>query len=399
MVNIDNLQNKSEFSGVDVFLHLGAAYRTVRFGLVTNHAATTANYMPSRKALREAGLNLIKLFSPEHGLDAVGEDGRPMKNGIDALTGIPIVSLYGDKLQPSSGDLADIDAVLLDLPDIGCRFYTYLWTLTYVMEACEKNNKLLIVLDRPNPISGDLKRAEGPMLDEVFCSSFIGRWNIPLRHSCTFGELATYWQQERMPDLKLEVIRCEGWDRFSMQSFFGRSFVPTSPAMVSHEAALLYPGLGLLEATNISDGRGTATPFRIAGAPWIEAIELAEAYNKLAIPGLILRAITFLPLEGKYHDEPCEGVMFHVTDPVIFKPVFAALVFIKLVKDLFPQSFSWATYPTHVNPTGDKHLDRLLGIRDAESLFNIQPDEFLETVLSLLAVEEWGERMKLYQLY
>lgn len=385
--------------GVDIFLGKVSAYSGLRFGFVTNHAATTSHYQPSREALLAAGFQMIRLFSPEHGLDTIGEDGKRMRNGMDELTGLPVISLYGDKLRPAWEDIEDLDAIVLDLPDIGCRFYTYLWTLTYVMEACNQYQKPLIILDRPNPVSGSLALAEGPMLDETSCSSFIGRWNIPLRHSCTLGELASYWQVDRMPTLQLEVIRNEGWNRAYFHHHWQQSFVPTSPAMTSQGAALLYPGLGLLEATNISEGRGSATPFRIAGAPWFTTKKLVQAFNALALPGLVLRAITFTPVTGKYKDELCQGIMFHVTDPVIFKPVFSALLFIKMVREMHADHFQWATYPTHVNPTGENHLDLLLGIPNAAALFDQPWESFHEFIPSLLNVEAWRDRIRPYLLY
>lgn len=385
--------------GVDIFLEKFYTYSNMRFGFVTNHAATTSLYQPSREALLSAGFKILRLFSPEHGLDTIGEDGKPMRNGTDEQTGLPVVSLYGDKLGPALEDIEDLDGILLDLPDVGCRFYTYLWTLTYVMEACNQGKKRLIVLDRPNPVSGSLLLAEGPMLDETWCSSFIGRWNMPLRHCCTLGELATYWKSEKFPDLPLEVIRSEGWQRSSFQQDWQQSFVPTSPAMTSLEAVLLYPGLGLLEATNISEGRGTATPFRIAGAPWLKTKILVEHFNRLSVPGLVLRNITFTPTAGKYRDELCHGVMFHVTDREIFKPVFAALLFIKMVKDIHPDDFQWAPYPTHVNPTGEKHLDLLTGIPNAALLFEKPWEIFNEIILPLLSVEAWNDRIKPYLFY
>src|SRR5690606_8412023 len=146
-----------------------------------------------RKALQDAGFQLVKLFSPEHGLLAVGADGVAQADFVDPLTGLPVVSLYGSKMAPEPQDLESLDAVLFDIPDVGCRFYTYLWTLSYVMEGCARARIPLFVLDRPNPLGGDLSQAEGPMLDEAHCSSFIGRWSIPIRHSCTLGELALYF--------------------------------------------------------------------------------------------------------------------------------------------------------------------------------------------------------------
>lgn len=385
--------------GIDVFLEQVRHYRHRRFALVTNQAATTSTYRPARSALLLAGFPIIKLFSPEHGLNAIGEDGKPMPNGIDTLTGLPITSLYGAKLQPAAEDLADVDAVIFDLPDIGCRFYTYLWTLTHLMEACVLHQKPLILLDRPNPISGRMALVEGPMLDEATCSSFIGRWCMPLRHSCTFGELATYWQQTRLPVLALTVVKAEGWQRAHFSRDWQPSFVPTSPAMVSAEAALLYPGLGLLEATNMSEGRGTATPFRIAGAPWLDGSELVAAFAALSLPGILTRAITFTPDSGKYAGQLCQGVMFHVVDQSRFNPVLLGVLFIRLVRDQYPDQFRWAPYPTHVNPTGEQHINKLLGIPNAGQLFDQPLPEFIKTSHRLLTCDAWIADIKPYLLY
>ncbi|WP_080057837.1 exo-beta-N-acetylmuramidase NamZ family protein [Spirosoma aerolatum] len=385
--------------GIDRFLEQAVNFQQQRIALVTNQAATTASYIPSRHALLTAGFPVTKLFSPEHGLDSIGEDGRPMPNGTDPLTGLPIVSLYGTKLQPSADDLADIDVVIVDLPDIGCRFYTYLWTLTHVMEACSHYDKPLILLDRPNPLSGRIDQVEGPILDESTCSSFIGRWAIPLRHACTFGELARYWQHQRFSNLSVTVVKAEGWHRTYFSRDWQPSFVPTSPAMVNSESAVLYPGLGLLEATNLSEGRGTATPFQLAGAPWLDAYTLTNQFNAMAVPGIIARALTFTPQSGKYAGELCQGVMFHITDATVFKAVLSGMLFIKLVYDFHPDEFSWAPYPTYVNPTGNQHLDKLLGIPDSEALFEQPFDSFLQTSQTVTDCRRWEEMIKPYLLY
>ena len=193
--------------GIDILLKQNPSWKKKRIGLVTNHAATTNKLIPSRKALLDKGFNIIKLFSPEHGLDVKGADGAKMKDGIDTLTNLPVISLYNRKLAPGKKDLMDIDIILFDIPDIGCRCYTYLWTMTYVAEACAKHKKKLIILDRPNPVSGNLQLAEGPILDEKKCASFIGRWDIPLRHSCTLGELALYFNQSKNIHADIEIIK------------------------------------------------------------------------------------------------------------------------------------------------------------------------------------------------
>jgi len=184
-------------SGIDLLLASPPAWKGKRIGLVTNHAAVTSGFQSVRMALLQKGFNLVKLFSPEHGLDTSGADGQLMHDGLDKLTGLPIISLYSHKVAPTREDLEDTDVLLFDIPDVGARFYTYLWTMTHVMEACAAHQKMFVLADRPNPLSGNLHLAEGPMLEEANCHSFIGRWSIPVRHSCTLGELANYFNVDR----------------------------------------------------------------------------------------------------------------------------------------------------------------------------------------------------------
>lgn len=385
--------------GIDQFLSRSGSYDDSRFAMVTNHAATTVSYVPSRQALLDRGLRIVRLFSPEHGLDAVGPDGHRMPDDTDPLTHRPVVSLYGQKFAPGEGDLCDVDAVLFDLPDIGCRCYTYLWTLAHVMEACERWDTPLIVLDRPNPVSGLMALAEGPLLDERHCSSFIGRWSIPLRHSCTFGELASFWRATRMPSLDLEVVSVAGWRRSMSHPAQKSSFIPTSPAITNFEACLLYSGLCLLEATNLSEGRGTPLSFRIAGAPWLDSIAVTAALNQSGIGGAAARHITFVPETGKYRGTHCNGIMLHVEDVAVFRPVSAALKIIWQVRQKHPDCFEWANYPTHANPTGEAHLDKLLGIRNSKRLFDQPRTDFMRSIESLLDVSAWRETIRPHLLY
>ncbi|GAB3508307.1 exo-beta-N-acetylmuramidase NamZ family protein [Emticicia fontis] len=382
--------------GIDILLRQNPHWKSKNIGLVTNHAATTNNLQPSRQALLENGFNIVKLFSPEHGLDTTGADGAKMYDSIDPLTQLPVISLYGEKLIANEQDLADIDILLFDIPDIGCRFYTYLWTLSYVLEACGKFNKCLIIADRPNPISANLDRAEGVMLDESHCSSFIGRWGIPLRHSCTLGELAMYFNESKGINANIEVIRCENWQRNTYQPDWEIPFVPTSPAMRGFQSSLLYPGLGLLEATNISEGRGTEMPFTIIGAPWLNNNLLSE---KLFNSKLEMQPITFVPTESKYESEVCSGINFHVKDFAGFNTLINGLMLIKLIKDQHPEYFAWKPYPTNVNPTGTKHLDLLLGIPYSESLFELPLKDFEEEIKSITLAKNWKGNIQPYLLY
>ena len=253
--------------GIDKLLDQADKFRKRRLALVTNDAATTSTGILSRVTLLKSNFHLVKLFSPEHGLTAQGEDGIFQINSMDHITGLPVVSLYGDRLKPSGQDLVDVDAVLFDIPDVGCRFYTYLWTMTYIMESCAEFNKPLFILDRPNPASGDLNLAEGPMLDEPNCSSFIGRWSIPIRHSCSLGELANYFAATRINGLSLQIIKVQNWSRKEAAGNAKWLFVSPSPAIRDADTALLYPGIGLLEGINVNEGRGTQYPFKILGAP------------------------------------------------------------------------------------------------------------------------------------
>ena len=382
--------------GIDIILQKPPLWKNKRLALVTNHAATTNTLQPSRQALLAKEFNVIKLFSPEHGLDIKGADGAKMYDGIDSLTQLPVISLYSHKLQPTYEDLNDIDIVLFDIPDIGCRFYTYLWTLTYILEACATHKKPLIILDRPNPLSGNIEHAEGPMLDEKHCSSFIGRWDIPLKHSCTLGELALYFNISRQINTDIEVIKCQHWQRNDFQPQWEIDFVPTSPAMQTFDSALLYPGLGLLEATNISEGRGTDFPFTIIGAPWLNNNLLIE---KLSNAMLTAEPVDFVPTESKYEGQLCKGIQLNVTDKSNFQSVSNGLLIIKWIKDLHPAYFEWKPYPTNVNPTGKQHLDKLLGIDNSEEIFNLSLNEFIAKMQILTHIPHWKQNVQPFLLY
>jgi len=391
-------------SGIDVLLAEPPAWQHQRIAMVTNHAATTQHFQTTRLALLQAGFNIVQLFSPEHGLDATGADGRIMPDGMDALTGLPVTSLYGSRLGPSREDLAGIELVLFDMPDIGCRFYTYLWTMTYVMEACAACAIPLVVADRPNPLSGNLLLAEGPLLNEAHCSSFIGRWNMPVRHSCTLGELALYFNASRKIGCTVEVIACTGWRRSMFFTDYGHSFVPCSPAITGFEPALLYPGLCFLEATNISEGRGTATPFRVAGAPWMQSAQTAALFNSMVATndgpaGVYARPVVFTPVEGKYAARECKGVMLHISDPASFRSVRTGWLLLWLIKDLHPGLFEWAPYPTHVNRTGVDHLDLLAGMRGTEPLFASGLSDFRQEAEKWLSAGEWQESTWPFLIY
>jgi uncharacterized protein YbbC (DUF1343 family) len=379
--------------GIDHFLQQNK-FKDLRFALVTNNAATTSSGESSRVALVKAGFNIIKLFSPEHGLTTQGEDGAYQKNIIDPITNLPVISLYGDNLEPTENDLSDIDAIVYDIPDIGCRFYTYLWTMSYVMEACATFKKQFIILDRPNPISGNLNLAEGPMLDEENCSSFIGRWDIPIRHSSTLGELANYFASTRINDLDLQIIKTQNWKREQSAKEAEWYFIPPSPAITDIEIALLYPGMGLLEGINVNEGRGTKTPFKIFGAPWINASQLQKAFLSLQLPGIGCESFVYTPTVGLYANEHCNGLKLFVTDIFSFRPVQTGLKLIHLITSLYTDHCQERLYSTRANRTGKGHLDKLTGVY--HSFKKIKNGVLPETGL---ADSTWKELIQPFLLY
>lgn len=379
--------------GVDNFLKQVQDYKGKRLALVTNNAAVTSRGTSSRLALIEKGFNITKLFSPEHGLSTLGADGAFMNSGFDPVTGLPVISLYGDHLFPTAKELEDVDVVLYDIPDVGCRFYTYLWTMTYVMETCAAVGIPFILLDKPNPISGNLDLAEGPMLDEENTSSFLGRWSIPIRHCCTYGELASYFAAKKLKNLKLTIIPVSNWERNATEPAWGWNFTQTSPAIVTSSVALVYPATCFLEGVNVNEGRGTDTPFSICGSPWINPEELALQFNSLNQKGVFATAAKYIPVDGLYAGKECNGIKLFVTDTSAFRPVATGVELLKLLYRLYPNRLQERLYKTRANPSGEGHLDTLLGVKNAFS--KIKAGE----AFKLDIANEWRSLIYPYLLY
>lgn len=383
--------------GIDRILENEPNWKSDRIAMLTNDAARTNKGIMSRWALKEAGFNLTRLFSPEHGIKAMGEDGAPMINGLDEVTGLPIVSLYGEKFMPTADDLMEIDIMLFDIPDAGTRFYTYLWSMTYWIEAAALHNKQVIILDRPNPLSGDLTLSEGPMLDDAL-SSFIGRLNIPVKHQCTLGELAMYFNATQNWNANITVIQCEGWNRTTQFYNWHLPWVNPSPALQNIEATILYPGLCFFEATNVSVGRGSPYSFEWIGAEWFNTVAL-----QMICHNLMEEAIKVEPLHLSIHTNgnqvQTNGIRIKVIEPSYYDALFNGLFLLKLIKDLHPQDFKWMPYPTMANPSGKNHLSLLLGIRDAESIFDLPLQQWLQKIGSILKVDRWSKDIEPYLLY
>ncbi len=372
---------------------LGAA-RAV--GLVTNDAARLAAdaHRHSRVALGQAGVPLVRLFGPEHGLEATAADGAAVHDAIDARTGLPVVSLYGERLRPSREQLAGLDLLLFDIPDVGARFYSYAWTLFETLAACADAQLPLCVLDRPNPLGGVLSDAEGPMLD-LSLASFVGGDAIPIRHSLTLGELARLWQRERWPRAELRVVACDGWTREAMWPETSLPWVPTSPAMPTFASALTYPGLCLFEGTNLSVGRGTDAPFQHVGAPWLDADAVLAWLERARLPGVRFAHDAFVPDLAPHEGERCQGVQLIVTDARAFRPVSTGLWLLSAVAASHHGKLAWARYPSAANPTGDGHLDRLTGRRTVREQLDMEPGAVgAETVATWTDAVGWAARVR-----
>ncbi len=369
------------------------------YGLVTNDSAVNKSGMPVKQALLKAGYRITRLFSPEHGLQARGVDGAAQPDRTDPGSGIPVTSLYGDRLEPPPETRSGLDAILFDLPNAGVRFYTYLWTMSYMMEWCDKEGLPLIILDRPNPLGADLSRAEGPMITPGYYS-FIGRWNIPIRFSLTMGELALLLKYEMgLEKLSLQIIKTEGWNRMDTILDWRYPFKPPSPALLSPTSYLTYPCLCFLEATNVSVDRGGPGSFEVAHAPWIRAEELTDAFNLYTPPGMEALPYRCVEPQGQYPGLSGEGLRLRVTDPAVFRPVKTGMILLALLRTSYPDHFSWVPYPTLVNPSGARHFELLSGGEGLKSWLENEPLRHLDELDDLLAVPSWAERVEAFLLY
>ena len=385
--------------GIDRLLNEKTQDTSLSYGLVTNESSVNRSGIPVIKALIEAGYRITRLFSPEHGLQARGEDGAPQSDGLYPHTGIPVTSLYGNQLKPLGKSASFLDAILLDLPNSGVRFYTYLWTMSYVMEWCAEEGLPIIILDRPNPLGAKLSRAEGPIM-EADHYSFTGRWNIPVRFCLTLGELALLLKREMgLETVSLQIVKAEGWDRMDTILDWQYPFRPPSPAILEPSTFFTYPALCFLEATNISVGRGGPDSFEVAYAPWIQGKDFAKAFNQYALEGIQALPYRCIPKQGKYKELTCEGIRLRVTDHAVYCPVKTGMILLALLKTKYPIYFEWRPYPTLVNPSGDRHFELLTGSGRLKSWLEKDPLNCLDDLEDLLAGPGWAERVKDILLY
>ena len=320
-------------TGFDVLQRNGFAQLSGRrVGLITNHTGINRHGESIAKLLQESKeVELVALFSPEHGFAGTLDQAK-ISDARDNATGLKVFSLYGKTRTPTPESLSGIDTLVFDIQDIGTRFYTYISTMGGAMRAAAEHGVRFVVLDRPNPIGGTV--VQGPVLDKG-SESFVGFHPIAVRHGMTTGELATMFREELELDLELTVIRMEGWERGMMFDETGLLWVNPSPNMRSLTQAILYPGIGLLETTNLSVGRGTDTPFEVVGAPWIDSVTLARELNASDVAGVRFVPIRFTPESSKYEGEPCGGVNAIVTDRQVFDPVRSGLTLAITLRRLY----------------------------------------------------------------
>jgi uncharacterized protein YbbC (DUF1343 family) len=336
--------------GIEVLLADSAhLLRGGRVGLVTNQAGVDAAGTSGVTRLREAGANLVALFSPEHGFRGAAEPGVAVASTVDSATGLPIYSLYGRITAPTPTMLQGVDLILVDLQDAGARYYTYLATTVEVMRAAGQRGIPVIVLDRPNPIGGAV---QGNVLDPAYATN-VGRIAVPMRHGLTIAELARL----AAADLGLPppaVVPLAGWDRDQAFDATGLPFVPPSPNLRSLEALFHYPGLCLFEGTALSVGRGSEAPFEQIGAPWLDTAAVLSRVRAAGLPGVRFRAVTFTPRapgDGRFPDSLLAGIRLSVTDRATYDPTRTAIHLLAAVQAIHPERIGWIP----------AHFDRLAG--------------------------------------
>ena len=340
-----------------------------RIGLITNQTGRDRRGESTVDVLHDApGVKLVAIFVPEHGLRGTVKDGKAIRDGRDDQTGLPVYSLYGKTQRPTPEMLDGLDAIVFDLQDIGTRFYTYTTTLAYAMEEAAKRNIEFIVLDRPNPITGAV--VEGEPLDPSI-RDFTAYLRVPVRHGFTVGEIADWYNRTSGLNAKLTVVKLGGWERTMWWDQTGLKFVPTSPNIRNLRAALLYPGVGCFEATNVSVGRGTKTPFEVFGAPWIDGKVLAERLNFLMPAGIEVEDTEFTPNDDRYKGQLCKGVRIKVTDRDAARPFDFFIQAFATLSDLYPDQFK-PRWEEIARVTGSNTLKTMLDQRQsAEAILEI----------------------------
>ena len=333
-------------TGLDVLLADLTPIKGRKVGLVTNQSAVTGNLRHGAIALHESSeCDLVRLFGPEHGIWGEAQDMDHVDSALDPATGLPVHSLYGrtkEDLTPPMDLLMDLDVLVIDLQDVGSRYYTFIYTMALCMQVAGHVGVPVVVLDRPNPING--VQVEGNLHEPGF-HSFVGMFPLPVRHALTIGELARYFNVRFTLHCDVTVIPMQGWQRSMFWDETGLPWVIPSPNMPTPLTAIVYPGMCLIEGTNLSEGRGTTKPFELFGAPWLDSFALAARLNSVDLPGVRFRPHSFKPTNQKHAGEICGGVQLHVTDRHTFEPYRTGLWCVKIARELDEHNFDWRREP------------------------------------------------------
>lgn len=365
--------------GISVLLHDRMdLIRGKNVGLISNPTGVDRQLVSDVDLLERApGVHLVALFGPEHGFRGAHQAGSGVGAEHDPETGLPVYSLYGTNRGPTPGMLKNVDVLVFDIQPVGTRFYTFLYTMTDAMKAAARAHIPFIVLDRPDPI--DAIHVQGPVLEPGY-ASFVGKYPIALRYGMTVGELAGLFNDRFGIHADLTVVRMRGYKRSMYYDDTGLPWVMPSPNVPTLDTALVYPGMGLFEGTNVSEGRGTTRPFELIGAPWIDAEKLARAMNAEHLPGVRFRPAYFTPTFSKYQGQSCGGIEIYVFDRNTFDPVVDALALIKAIHDAYPTQFKF--------DPGD--FDRLAG--------NSWVREDIEDGVSITAMQkQWQKRLDAFK--
>jgi uncharacterized protein YbbC (DUF1343 family) len=360
-----------------------------RIGLLVNQASVDSRLRHTADLLVDyCADHVTALFGPQHGIQGEKQDNMvESEDFIHPRFNIPVFSLYGATRFPTREMLEEIDILIIDLPDVGTRVYTFISTMAYCLQAAKQHGKKVVVLDRPNPIGGE--NVEGNLLKEE-CRSFVGVYPLPMRHGLTMGELALLFNRHHRIGCELDVIPMEGWKRSMMFDDTGLFWCPPSPNMPTLETAMVYPGQIILEGTNLSEGRGTTRPFELFGAPFIDPHRLKKRVDSRKLSGVAFRDLFFQPTFHKWHNEVCGGLQIHVTDPGAYKPYITTLSVIQDVIALYPDHFAWRLPPYEYEKekipvdmiTGDKSvregIERQQEIADLEKSWQEELRNFKE---------------------
>lgn len=378
--------------GLDLFLEKQyEQLKGKRVGLLTNLTGVNERLIPSIDLFYEhSDIHLTALYGPEHGIRGDAKEGENVESSIDPYTGIPVFSLYGATKKPSKEMLDSVDVIVFDLQDIGARYYTYIYTMAYVMEACAEHGKQFVVLDRPNPISG--LKMEGNLVEEEV-RSFVGLYPIPNRHGMTVGEIALFYKHEIGIDCDLTVVPMEGWERELYFEQTGLNWVAPSPNSTGIDMSILYPGICLVEGTNLSEGRGTTKPFEFIGAPYIDGYRLAKRLNEKKLPGVIARPVSFIPFYSKHKDQVCQGIQLHVVDRPKIQSYQLGLTLLETVNEIYPNDFEFL-----LHQNGKYFFDLLAGTKELRNIISQgRSKEFLQKCE--IQLEQFKKQKDQYLLY